>query len=419
MPEDEAETMSELRIRMYNVGFGDCFLLFIPTDAGERTMLLDCGKHMSSKTGHTVSEAARDIVETVKGADGTPCIDVVVATHRHYDHISGFDLKLWEKVEVGEVWMPWTEEPGNPAADKIRRSQNRLAKALCRRFGADSAVGLLAFNSLSNDGAMAQLRSFPGQRPPRYLPEQAGGVQTFTTDTLPGVRIHALGPSHDPDVIALMDPPAGKYFPDEPDATRDELIAMGGAAAAPAAAAVPFRDLFTRDFRWETKDFAKKYPELAKDADTQSLEERAQFDMFAAATSLEDAINGTSLVFALDFGHVCVLLAGDAEWGTWSAILDDPVARAVLSRTCAYKVSHHGSFNGTPSPFVDELLPNDATSMVSLGKMDIWPSIPRKSLLSALEDAQRRLLRSDQLPLPGDDLRHHDDLWVELSVSVG
>ena len=62
MPEAEAPSMNSLRIRMYNVGFGDCFLLFIPTEDGERTMLLDCGKHMSSKTGHTISEAAKDVV---------------------------------------------------------------------------------------------------------------------------------------------------------------------------------------------------------------------------------------------------------------------------------------------------------------------------------------------------------------------
>jgi hypothetical protein len=49
---------TELRIRMYNVGFGDCFLLFIPTDDGERTLLLDCGKHMSSGTGRTIKDAA-------------------------------------------------------------------------------------------------------------------------------------------------------------------------------------------------------------------------------------------------------------------------------------------------------------------------------------------------------------------------
>ena len=87
-----AGSTDALRIRMYNVGFGDCFLLFVPTVQGARTMLLDCGKHMSSKTGHTISEAAEDIVKTVSTA-GTPRIDVVVASHRHYDHISGYDLE--------------------------------------------------------------------------------------------------------------------------------------------------------------------------------------------------------------------------------------------------------------------------------------------------------------------------------------
>ena len=410
--------MNSLRIRMYNVGFGDCFLLFIPTDDGERTMLLDCGKHMSSKTGHRISEAAKDVVATVSRA-GKPRIDVVVATHRHYDHISGFDLKLWEKVEVGEVWMPWTEEVGNPAADKLRRSQNRLAKALCRRFDKDDPIGLLAFNSLSlsNDGSMAQLRSgFLGPPRLRYLPEKDGGLQTFTTDALPGISVHALGPSHDPDVIALMDPPAGQFFPDEPDADRDELAAASKPAEA---AAVSFRDLFAPAYRLDTAGYTARFPELAEHASTAAIDERSQFDMFGAAASLEDAINGTSLVFALDFGKACVLLAGDAEWGTWSAILDDPASREVLSRTRAYKVSHHGSFNGTPSRFVDELLPQDATSLVSLGKMDIWPSIPRVSLLKALEGAQRRLMRTDKMPAQGNDVTVEGDLWVELSVPVG
>jgi beta-lactamase superfamily II metal-dependent hydrolase len=412
--------MTALRIRMYNVGFGDCFLLTIPTDHDDRTMLVDCGKHLSSKSGHRVGEAAEDIVKTVIAAAGKPRIDVVVATHRHFDHISGFDLKRWKDVEVGEVWLPWTEEPGNPAAEQIRRSQNRLAMALCRRFGANSAVGRLAFNSLSlsNDGAMTTLRSgFLGKPPVRYLPEQDRGVQTFSTDVLPGVTVHALGPSHDPAVIALMDPPAGKYFPIQADVDRQELLAAGAAAAKATASIVAFPPLFADNFELKTAEFKKKYPGLARRANTKSLDKRAQFDMLAAASSLEDAINGTSLVFALDFGRACMLLAGDAEWGTWSAILDDPTARALLTRTRAYKVSHHGSYNGTPPQFVNELLPDDAISLVSLGT-DIWPSIPRESLLDALKGSPRRLLRSDELPLSGADLTHQDDLWVELSIPV-
>jgi beta-lactamase superfamily II metal-dependent hydrolase len=411
--------MSTLRIRMYNVGFGDCFLLFVPTDAGERTMLVDCGKHMSSKTGHTISQAASDVVNTVSGA-GSPRIDVVVATHRHYDHISGFALKLWDEVEVGEVWMPWTEQHGNPDADLLRRNQNRLARALWRGFGStDDAIGALAFNSLSNADADKRLRSgFRGQPRRRYLPEAESGEQTFISDVLPGVRVHALGPSHDPAVIALMNPPAGKYFPEEPSATRDGVAAIADAAAAAEAAEAnsQFRDLFAE--RHRVDNFAERYPTLAADTETAEIDERSQMNMLAAAASLEDAINGTSLVFALEFGDVCILLAGDAEWGTWSKILDDPTSRELLSRTRAYKVSHHGSFNGTPLPFVEQLLPGDATSLVSLGPMPKWPSIPRKSLLSALEGADRRLLRSDQMPLDGGELTCNGTLWAEVAVPL-
>jgi beta-lactamase superfamily II metal-dependent hydrolase len=418
--------MDTLRIRMYNVGFGDCFLLFIPTEKGKRTMLLDCGKHMSSKTGHKISEAANDIVETVSSA-GQPRIDVIVATHRHYDHISGFDSKVWDPVEVGEVWMPWTEEIGNPAADTIRRNQNRLARALWHRFGStDDAIGALAFNSMSNAGAQTRLRSgFKGHPHHRYLPEVEVGPQAFLTDVLPGVTVHALGPSHDPDVIALMDPPAGEFFPDEPT----EPVGAAPRAAAhrrpgsPAAAAPQanssFRDIFAARYRMDTDTFTSRYPALADHAGTTEIDERSEVDMLAAAASLEDAINGTSLVLALEFGDVCVLLAGDAEWGTWSKILDDPASRDLLARTKAYKVSHHGSFNGTPKQFVDELLPADAMSLVSLGPMEKWPSIPRMSLLAELESAQRLLMRSDHTPVEGADITSNGTLWVELSVPLG
>jgi hypothetical protein len=56
--------------------------------------------------------------------------------------------------------------------------------------------------------------------------------------------------------------------------------------------------------------------------------------------------------------------------------------------------------------------------LVSLGPMEKWPSIPRKSLLSALESAQRRLMRSDHMPLEGADITSNGTLWVELSVRL-
>jgi beta-lactamase superfamily II metal-dependent hydrolase len=419
----DTENANALRIRMYNVGFGDCFLLFIPTQNGERTMLLDCGKHMSSKTGHAISDAAEDIVRTV-GNSGRPRLDVVVATHRHYDHISGFDLKLWDEVEVGEVWMPWTEEVGDPEADRIRHNQNRFAEALKERFASkDTAIGALALNSLSNKGAEKRLRTgFLGQAQRRYLPARDAGMQVLTPDVLPGVWVHVLGPSRDPDVIALMDPPKGKYFPDEPTTQADGAPPpaphTGATVAETSSVDTSFPHIFAMHYRMDAHAFRSRYAGLADHTDPDVLDEQSKANMLAAASGLEDAINGTSLVFALDFGTDCVLLAGDAEWGTWSKVLDDLTTRQLLGRTRAYKVSHHGSYNGTPKPFVDALLPDDALSLVSLGPMDKWPSIPRQSLLKALERSPRRLMRSDQQAPTAADVSSNGDLWVEVSIPV-
>jgi len=70
---------SEISIRMYNVGFGDCFLLRIPTEQGERRMLVDCGFHSQGKGDYSDSDLVNQIKEDLNG-DG---LHVVVATHRH------------------------------------------------------------------------------------------------------------------------------------------------------------------------------------------------------------------------------------------------------------------------------------------------------------------------------------------------
>jgi beta-lactamase superfamily II metal-dependent hydrolase len=179
-----------------------------------------------------------------------------------------------------------------------------------------------------------------------------------------------------------------------------------------------FPHIFAKNYQLDPHTFRSRYAALADHTDAAVLDEQSKIDMLAAASGLEDAINGTSLVFALGFGTGCVLLAGDAEWGTWSKILDDPKSRQLLARTCAYKVSHHGSYNGTPKPFVDEVLPKDALSLVSLGQMDKWPSIPRQLLLNALQQSERRLVRSDQAPSAVADVTDSVDLWVEVSIPV-
>ena len=98
-----------IRVRMYRVGFGDCFLLSLPVaDAGanddtHRHVLIDCGVHFKGDL-KMMDRAVDHIAATTKRK-----LAIVIATHSHQDHISGFSNKF-SSFEIGEVWMPWCED---------------------------------------------------------------------------------------------------------------------------------------------------------------------------------------------------------------------------------------------------------------------------------------------------------------------
>src|SRR5690349_4663412 len=100
-----------ITVRMYCHGFGDCFLLKFQNHPDETPflILIDCGM----LTGK--SELMLDVVKSI-GEDSNWKLDVVVQTHEHKDHVSGFNLKergklIWDKFEVNQVWQAWTEDP--------------------------------------------------------------------------------------------------------------------------------------------------------------------------------------------------------------------------------------------------------------------------------------------------------------------
>src|SRR5262245_54157699 len=79
---------SGLKIRMYRVGFGDFFLVTVPTRAGDRYILIDCGVFKGTAgTGDigSIEEAVEDLFTTTGGK-----LALVIMTHRHADHIAGF-----------------------------------------------------------------------------------------------------------------------------------------------------------------------------------------------------------------------------------------------------------------------------------------------------------------------------------------
>src|SRR5215217_4461365 len=115
-----------LRVRMYRVGFGDFFLVTVPTSSGDQYILIDCGVFRgTSGTGDigSIVEAVEDMFQTTNGH-----LALVIMTHRHADHIAGFSkAERFKDFKASMVWMPYWEQLNEKKEGKKTKSK---AKAM-------------------------------------------------------------------------------------------------------------------------------------------------------------------------------------------------------------------------------------------------------------------------------------------------
>jgi beta-lactamase superfamily II metal-dependent hydrolase len=409
-------------VRMYNVGFGDCFLITVDTAGAPWRMLIDCGVHSQGR--------ARDIKDSVAAVisdlaavspDGTPHLDVLAATHHHADHISGFALDDWERVAVDEVWLPFVEDESDADAAAIRRSHAAAAQALRglieqRTRGLANgawpaglaAASLFAINSFGNADAGDRLlgrngRHFARPHRVRFFPNV-----TESENSLPvadGVVVHVLGPSREPDDLKLMDPPksAGWLRLDIEDPGDDDLTD------------VPLFDadyvLGDRKHLSRTLRDAKRSLKLATVSNDSGL--------LGAASILERSVNNTSLFLVLDVAGTRLIFPGDAQEGAWQHVLKNPVKADLLKDAAFYKVGHHGSHNATPKAFVQDVWQDGGYAMLPWGRVKLWKDIPKQQLLAALHDHEHTVVRADAPVAEPGRVTVNGTLWSEVVFPVG
>lgn len=418
----------KIRIRMYSVGFGDCFLITIP-GTPVRSVLVDAGFHSQGKGQFSGVDLAKRVLEDVEAAVGRRRVDVLIATHRHQDHVFSFNSEAWDQLEVGEIWLPWVEDPKDPVAKALWKKKEAFAAALSAAlpgfslsaqeraevdwllWNAGVGAGPAGFAAWSNRGALDRLLTgFPKRKraQPRFLPTGMEFPETFTTDVLPGVRISVLGPPRDPALIHELDPVK------DGESYRALALRAREASGDLEACRSPFSDA------WEIGPGELGTPPLRAD-DQQRIEDLARTgDALAAAQALDDMINSTSLVVVLEIGSARIVLPGDAEWGTWKRILADDSARLLLKGTTFLKVGHHGSHNGTPKTLVEQVLDGDVKAMVStqVGTEKFRNNIPLTGLLDALSTKGIDVVRSDTPPtaLPKGFSTDPAKAWVDLEI---
>ena len=205
-PATQPPVLATVRVRMYQVGFGDCFLLSFEY-AGQaepaRHILIDFGTRQLA-AGLDLADIAGEIDFRTGGGP-----DVVVLSHRHQDHMSGFGGSGTDAV-VGR-WKPrlvvrsWTEDPAAPAdaagpgGTSLRAGldHGRAFAGVLSRVTIASARGVradlrqLALAQLANQAAIDRLDAWSRTGQGVYV---SYGQPLALDAVVPGVQVHVIGP---------------------------------------------------------------------------------------------------------------------------------------------------------------------------------------------------------------------------------
>jgi hypothetical protein len=398
----------------YQVGFGDCFLLRFEYTDGWRHVLIDCGTTGMPESAERdqMLRIAQDIRDTCGGR-----LDLVVATHRHADHISGFATKdgegsgdiLAALATSAILLQPWTEDPAaavdatGPLPDDRQGFDNRrkslkamqeISAAVVARLRpvagrevpqalkdrADQ-LGFIGSDNMSNLSAVTNLMHMGKERIYAYH-----GLDVDLSAVLPGVKLHILGPPTVKQSAAIRS--QRQRDPDEFWMKFNAMLGVApdgrpfvdGPALFPDHPTQPYYQLPIKT-RW----FANRVEQA--DAD----------QLLSMVRALDKAMNNTSLILLFEAGGKKLLFPGDAQIENWQFALERKDIRTLLADVDLYKVGHHGSLNATPKTlwkmFKRKGKHNKRDRMASVmstmdhkhGHVETSTEVPRSTLVAALK----------------------------------
>jgi hypothetical protein len=400
---------------MYQVGFGDCFLVSFlypaPVDGrSDRHVLIDFGSTRRAPQGIAPEAVAHLIAEHSNGQ-----LDVLVVSHRHKDHLSGFSADAAAAVIDGLsprlVLRSWTEDPTAPAdapgpsalGERSRQflrgiqGGQGLAAALVgaipeRSRGLLGGLRGFALDQLANQEALQRLDGWAANGAGRYL---HAGSPSGIEELIPGLRVRVLGPptleqwpeiarqrAEDPEYWMLyrrvVDEGAFEELAAATQAVERERAVPGDVG--------PERWLIQRMRRQELGSLLR------------------------IVRILDDVLNNTSLILVFEVGDKRMLFPGDAQIENWNFALknapDAEELREALARVDLYKVGHHGSRNATPRTLFGLWTEGDARERPMVGLLSTLSGVhgeteatrvPRATLVAALEE-RMSLLSTEGLP---------------------
>ena len=412
-----------IKVRMYRQGLGDCFLLTIPRRSGKPFyIVIDCGVILgTSDATKVMTEVVEHIIATTGGH-----VDVVAATHEHWDHISGFGQarEIWtdkSRLTIGQVWLSWAEDQNNPLAQKLRGERQALRVALQAAASrmhlagdsdaAEDLTNLLGFMGAAGTTADA-LATVKSLAPVRYCTPQDEPVQVPDSD----VKVYVLGPPQNEKLIK-------KYNPSKREPETYGLDAMNNYlnAVQPCLSDMDLDAPFDEGYQiplhvaQQMPFFQQRYwgEDAASDEKDQGWRriDGSWLDSSSSlALQLDSATNNTCLVLAFELGNQgdVLLFAADAQVGNWLSWQDvkwnlngnSVTGPDLLKRTIFYKVGHHGSHNATLRELGLEKMEKLQLAFVpvhqEMAKKKRWNQMPLNDLMDRLNEiTHERVVRID------------------------
>ena len=417
-PAPSAAGKGRATIRMYRLGVGDCFLVSFPR-AGQEDfrVLIDCGVHQAQPGGsQRIRDSVQDLKKITKGK-----IDVVVGTHEHQDHLSGFPeiQKAFGAACAGEIWAAWTEDEDDALAKSLRTKKDTALTAL---YGARARMQLAGASE--HEQQLGSLLGFFGDESGPKLKSFGAALKSLSSKIRylkPGdppieivddrVRAFVLGPPRQKELLEQSDPSKRDkdqvYFGAYMGLLEQLAPALGDESVA------PFDDRFSLPLQG-TKAlpfFKQNYWAPTNDEDLQERIDNTQdwrridADWMGTATTLamqlDQDTNNTSLVLAFELGPKkaggpVLLFAADAQVGNWLSWQNVTwtfegrtiTASDLLKRTILYKVGHHASHNATLNKLGLELMTSLELALVptdaDMAQKVKWGTLPWQPLLDRL-----------------------------------
>ena len=366
-----------LRVRVYNIRFGDAVLVTVPDNGTTRHILIDVGNVLSGKGGD--DSVFKPVVEAIEAElDGKP-LDLYVMTHEHMDHIQGLFYakeKASLELDVDYAWITGSAAPDyydtHPDAKKKKldavAAYDEIAEYLQAAPDKTLEGLMLNNNPRSTADCVGYLRGLANTTTYVYRGAPIDGTHPFEE-----AKLSIWGPEED----------TSSYY----RSFQPLVLGVNGAGDAAGKPTV-----------------VTPLPPSGVDAGAfYNLVDSRRSGLHDNLLAIDKAANNTSIVFALEWRGWKLLFPGDAEQESWR-MMDE---QGVLEPVHMLKIAHHGSWNGTPpGEILDKILPTvppDGRKRYAVVStcLDTYNGVPDDTTLTTLGSLAELHSTLDQIPDAG------------------